>query len=612
MCGIAGAYRFGTVPDDHLAAKVGKMVNCMTHRGPDDSTVATFGNVVMGHNRLKIIDTSDSANQPWSDDSGNALVYNGECYNHRELAAHYREPFSPLQSSCDTEILFKLLKAKGSDAVHELNGMFAFAFWNASDSTLILARDRVGIKPLFYYRDADTFYFASELRALIKILPAACLNRNTLSEYLAYQCARGTETLIEGVKSLPPGSLLRITPEGEMKEQNYYGLDEALDNAAKSEPGQLKAHFLDAVKRRLMSDVPLGAFLSGGIDSSAIVAAMAELGQSDIRTFTLGFEQTALDERRYAHLVAEKYGTDHSEIVLSEAEIIQVIPEAVQSLDQPSGDAVNTWLVSKFTKASGLTVALSGLGGDELFGGYPSALFKSKTDSISFLKYLPTSMRSIVLESLIGSQSARKQKMKRLLAGSFTPQEIVEELRRVLNREALEQLKVSEPVSRKVSEMSGFNGITYHELMAYTIPLLLKDSDQTGMAHSLEIRVPFLDHTFLEYVAGLPEAEKDPQRASYPKSALIEALGDAIPESIYKRPKAGFVLPMNSWMRTQLKEFTAAGLFDSPLRDLLPCEVLEQYWNQFLEQDHPEVMTWSRIWTLSVLGHWLRKEGISI
>lgn len=616
MCGICGSLYFNHQNKAGNWALVEGMLSKLHHRGPDAQTIRQYGPALLGHTRLKIIDTSDASNQPFETRNGSTkLVYNGECYNFNTIKTKLEQKYrTTFRTRGDTEVLATLLEKEGIKGLNRVNGMFAFAHWDNKQNRLTLARDRLGIKPLYYVKIRNAFHFASEFRALLDVLPSRGICLKTVSEYLAFQSVRGSDTLHPKIKKLLPGEYLIISDTGEITHQTYYKVSTAfsVSESPNFDVKSLKKHFFDAVKRRLISDVPLGAFLSGGIDSTAIVAAMHALDTSTIKTFTLGFEDQSLDERKYARQVAEQFETDHQEVVLSKNQVLEHVKDGVKALDLPSGDAINTYLISKYTKEAGLTVALSGLGGDELFGGYPSAALMNKITPLQWLSHIPVSIRQKLSKWLIVGSSIKAAKVRELLSSNLTPADVVTILRRVINREQLAELKLPhmQPgVPKKLLAIPDTrNGITYHELANYTIPLLLKDTDQTSMAHSLEVRVPFLDHEFVEYAATFPQM-RNPKYARYAKGALIEALEPMIPENIYNRPKKGFVLPMERWMKNELLDFTQQGLFESPLAELVPQSVLLKYWNNFLNNNEKSI-SWSRIWTLATLGHWMQHTGM--
>ena len=356
------------------------MNHSLAHRGPDDEGHYCGKNIVLGQRRLSIIDLSHAGHQPMSSHDGRfTLVFNGEIYNFRELKKKLDYPFA---SGTDSEVIIAAFIKWGKQCVTRFNGMFAFAIWDAEKKELFIARDRLGIKPLYFYRNNETLVFSSEIRALIssgKFQPK--LSKEGLVDYLKYQTVHAPYTILEDVFMMTPGSTMTVQiTEGQLKtSQNIYWKPgeekQDLKHISYSEAKELvKDSFTKAVERRLVADVPFGAFLSGGIDSSAIVGTMSQIANKQVKTFNISFAEEEFSEAKYARIIAEKFNTDHQEIKLSPEHFLKQIPNALKSMDHPSGDGPNTWVGSKATREAGITMALSGLGGDELFAGYP--LFK--------------------------------------------------------------------------------------------------------------------------------------------------------------------------------------------------------------------------------------------
>lgn len=612
MCGICGAFAMKG-RGERLSEKVSAMTRQLSHRGPDNNASINLGSAEFGHCRLKIIDTTQASDQPFPQEKSRyKLVYNGEFYNYRAIRKFLIDRYGiQFSTTGDTEVLYQLLVHEGVDGLTRINGMFAFAFWDAEAQRLMLARDRLGIKPLYILQESDQLYFSSEIRPLISIADSAQLNSRALVSYLMYQSVRGSQTLIDGIQEVEPGEVLVANSKG-VQTQQYYTLDpqaESIDY----HPDDLKERFYSAVQQRLVSDVPLGAFLSGGIDSTAVVSTMTNVSANAVKTFTLGFEQGAVDERDIAERFARHYETDHTEITLSSRQILQQVPNAVASMDQPSGDAINSYIISKYTRDAGLTVALSGLGGDELFGGYPSFKWMHGLRSIRWLMNHTQRFRQFMAE-LLPKSSIQQQKIRMLLKQEATGEALVSTLRRVLLDDQLHALGLHLDSGDQQKQLAipddDFNDISYHELIYYTIPLLLQDTDQMSMAHGLEVRVPFLDHEFVEYIYSLKNPVKHQNLSGTSKALLIDALEPQIPDFIQDRPKTGFVLPMDRWIRRELRNFTRQGLFESPLTAFIEEPGVDKLWKQYLDED--ATMSWSRIWTLSVLGHWLEHNNIGI
>ena len=617
MCGICGIVG-ETTGNEEKVRKVRAMVEQLKHRGPEYSSYSRFGNAVLGHSRLKIIDTTDKSNQPFLNLGGDkALVYNGECYNYRTLGKEIQNRGFPLATEGDTEVVFNLLSSRGIHGLNEIDGIFGLGFWDRRTQKLLLARDRMGVKPVYYSFQQSELYFASELRSLLEVLPHAKLSEQGMAEYLAYQSHPSQHTLVEGIHMLPAGSYLEFNPgqKGKITPYYYYMPARILDTPSTAEEisaKSLRECLVESVQKRLISDVPLGVFLSGGMDSTAMTGLMRQATNTSIKTFTFGFEGE--DERPVARRVSELYGTEHTEVELGREEVARLVPEAVDAMDAPSGDAVNAYLISKFAKEAGITVALSGLGGDELFGGYPSYTMLRRSRSLKLLKSIRPLLRAPGIRQLIERGDRHSGKLQTLLSRPIAPYEIVEISRRMFLDHEIQELGIGREVDYYIDKPGGENQladellISLFELIYYTRPLLLKDTDQMGMAHGLEIRVPFMDSHLWDKLLSLPVSDVYPDR-SVSKSGLLQNLNSQIPDYVYKRSKQGFILPMESWIKGPLAEFTADGLFQSPLTKVLRRGTLDALWYEF---GNNSTVSWSRIWTLSVLGHWLHKNNISI
>ena len=372
MCAINGIYQFRHFDDPR--GLVLKMNEVSGHRGPDYSDIYTDDDVVLGHNRLSIIDLDAKANQPFiSNDNSIVLVFNGEIYNYQSLKAQIKD--YTFRTNSDSEVLMAAYIQWGMGFVNHLNGMFAFAIWDKRKKNFILGRDRLGIKPLYYAELNGSLVFASEIRSILNtnILDNK-IDRYSLVDYVNYSTVHGPNTIIEGIKSLLPGNLL-IVNENEATISKYWDVRKAIKKIeipgdVSSVHSKIRDSFINAVQARLVADVPIGAFLSGGIDSSLIVAAASNVSIGKINTFSVTFDEQEFNEGEYARLVAKQYNTDHHEINLKASDFLHELPDALSAMDHPSGDGPNSFVVSKAAKDNGITVALSGLGGDELFAGY--------------------------------------------------------------------------------------------------------------------------------------------------------------------------------------------------------------------------------------------------
>ena len=624
MCGIAGIY--GHRNSESAQSRIRRMADKLKHRGPNAEGFHVSEGIALAHRRLSIIDLRTEANQPMTDSSGRyTIVFNGEIYNFRELKKQLSE--YSFQTDGDTEVLLAGLAKWGISFVKECNGMFAFALWDNEAEELFLCRDRMGIKPLYYLRKEDEILFSSEIRSVITGLSAKPnLNTAVLSEYFRYQTVHGPTTILEGVFSLPAGSYMKIT-DNEQEIKYYWKLAESArtDMRGMSYEDTCAAvrYSLDAsVKRRLISDVSLGVFLSGGIDSSAVVALAAKHSMSPIKTFNIDFQEQAFSEAKFADQVAQKYGTEHHRIQLDPSELIKQLPAALRAMDHPTGDGINSYVVSGAAKSQGITVALSGLGGDELFAGYP--IFK-QFHSLQSKKWLLSF-----------------PKFARDLAGSMmemrNPSVASSKTRSVLNQDRFD-LEYVYPFSREVAavgqnadmlavasrtESSVYNlvkngvgygnpgfslpilsHVSYAELTTYLENILLRDTDQMSMAHALEVRVPFLDHELVSMVMGIGDKHKYPHS---PKKLLVDAMGEDLPDSIVNRPKMGFTFPWEVWMKNELKEFCGDSLQKLGVRDAFNSKAINRRWEGFLKGDSK--ISWSRIWHLCILEAWLDENGV--
>jgi len=595
MCGILGQLTFKSPgpPVPPLSA--------IAHRGPDGNGEWTSknGNVYLGHARLAILDPTPTGAQPMTDSTRRfTITFNGEIYNHLDL-----RPMMPTvawRGTSDTETLIELFALKGLECLQHFKGMFAFAIHDSKDDSLTLVRDRLGIKPLWVKTTNNSFSFASEVRALIK--PGEFLpNKQFLNEYIGFGRIPSTGEIFDGVQSVAPGGWMKLKTDGTTDKGNWWPgrkLVSAKASNKKDAVQRMNQLVSTAIKEHLISDVGVGAFLSGGIDSSIVtLIAGKELGRN-LRTFTVGFPQGAFDERAIARQVAKKAGTDHCEIEVSEETCLQWVKEAVSSLDLPSVDAINTYIVSKAVTNKGLKVALSGLGGDEIFGGYQS--FRD-IPMIKWLGNLPPA----ISKQLIGMAP---RSLREKLGGleSFGIPELTVARRRFTSIPSLRDLGFGEgtPSLPKAPEgLDTIGLISWYEIQSYMIPMLLRDSDQMSMAVGLEIRVPFLDHNLVEEALTLPQQYKMGKGV---KPLLVEAFKDELPRDVYDRPKQGFTLPMSDWIKGPLADLTNTGV--QAASDWLGlAEPLHQKANFDKGNLH-----WTRVWHWAVLGHWLINQKSTV
>jgi asparagine synthase (glutamine-hydrolysing) len=561
------------------------------------------------------------------------LTFNGEIYNFRLLRRELEASGRTFVSDSDTEVILQAYEEWGDDAFGRLRGMFAFAIWDGRRRSLLLVRDRFGIKPLYVAERGGCFLFASEVRALLAsgLIPRR-LEATALWQYLGYQTVPAPLTLIEGVRMLEPGHWAAVGPGKNMTVTRYW---DPLASASVGGPSitsdqaveDVRSILDESVRLHLVSDVPVGVFLSGGIDSSAIVAVMREAGVTPM-TFSVGSTDPAHDEGRFASQVAERFGASHTHIRLTEDELLEDLPAALDAMDHPTGDGVNSYVVSKAVRRAGVKVALSGLGGDELFGGYPSfARFERLGGPLARWGATPQVLRDAAAglvraldNGVVASKAASVLESDGSLAEAWPiTRQLLSPLdrRRLLAPEWTARVRTVDPYAVPLAAAYAdaphaevWSRVSYAETRAYMHDVLLRDADQMSMAHGLEVRVPFLDHRLAEYVFALPDACK--KLDSGPKPLLVRALNGSLPHAIVNRPKRGFTLPFDPWMRSSLKDLCAAHLGPEGLegRGLFRASALRAMWAGFLAGGRET--TWSRIWMLVALDAWLERQGVEV
>jgi asparagine synthase (glutamine-hydrolysing) len=623
MCGIAGILQLDGAPAEE--SRVRCMAEVMSHRGPDASGFFSEGPVALGHLRLSIIDLSVAANQPFVDHTGRyRIIFNGEIYNFREVKAML--PDYPFTTKGDTEVLLAAYIKWGAECLRHFRGMFAFAIWDSAERQLFMARDPMGVKPLYYYKDENRWLFASEIRGILASgLVERKLSTQALYEFFCFQSVSYPYSPIEGIRQLQAGSWLRIG-RGVEEGGCYWDLTQQAPDHDFSDPGhtgkRIRELMLGSVQRRLVSDVPVGAFLSGGIDSSAVVGLMAEAGTSRPNTFTVAFEEEEYDESEHAELIARKFNTHHTRILLKPTVFLDELRSALDAMDTPSGDGINTYVVSKAIREKGMTVALSGAGGDELFAGYPFFGQYLQLQKRKALWKLPLPLRTRMAGwRYPGTPDGREGRMKQLLQlPSVEIDEVYPVFRQILSPHLLDELtrltRNGAPVpsvvaslearKKELGRMPLLSQVSVAEYLGYTQHTLLKDTDQMSMAVSLEVREPFFDQDLVEFVLAVPDRLKKP---IYPKSLLVESLKPLLPDEIVFRKKQGFLFPWNLWLKNELRDFCQTHLTAIAQRDFVDADRLMDRWKRFLSGDAR--VRWAEIWLFVVLEYWMEKNGVS-
>jgi asparagine synthase (glutamine-hydrolysing) len=626
MCGICGILgRTGKQSKDEIIAGMNR---ALSHRGPDDEGTYSGESISLGHRRLSIIDLSMDGHQPMSTYEGRLVItFNGELYNYKELrqdlqraALDTNASAYPFRTQSDTEIILASYLRWGVGCLKYFNGMYAFAIWDKLKKELFIARDRLGIKPLYYWLDDATFIFASEIRALLASnLIARKLSQHALTDYATYQTVHAPFTIIENVKMLLPGHFM-VIKEGDLlrdiKPITYWSFADIVPQNHginyKETCDKVRQLLYSAVEGHLVSDVPLGAFLSGGVDSSTVVAIMSKVMGKKVNTFSVTFNEAEYDESVYSNQVAKLYDTTHHEIKLSLNDLLDRLPEAMDVMDHSSGDGINSYVVARAAKNAGVAVALSGLGGDEIFAGYP--LFKRLYELEKLKRLEGISSVFINTPLLIANLLRHNPASEKLLELQKQPDWRSVSNNYLSSREILQYAEVNS-ILRKVTgidrnlainpSLGILSRISVAELTNYLPDMLLCDIDQMSMAHALEVRVPFLDHHLVEYVTGLDDESKYPHT---PKKLLTDATTGLLPDNILKRKKMGFELPWGRWIKKGLLPFCDSSIRSLAQRKSFNSQGVLNLWDGF--QHHSTRVPWHKVWHLAILGRWLNKHGI--
>jgi asparagine synthase (glutamine-hydrolysing) len=669
MCGICGAIDFSEPAN--AAEIVRLMTPTMLHRGPDDEGYLDRGPLSLGMRRLSIIDVEGGHQPIFNEDGTIGVVLNGEIYNFQDLQQQLKDLGHTFRTRSDSEVIAHAYEEWGADCVERFQGMFALAIWDGRENgekgkgegvkggRLFLARDRLGIKPLYYYADKfqvsssksqvkaetdsgletwnlkpETFLFASEVRTLLASgLVPRVLSREAVESYLLFGSVGEPLTLIEGIVSLPPGHRMTIelgsTP-GSVNVQRYWNIAQEparnghLDNTdIKTVAKRVRGLLEQSMRKHLIADVPVGVFLSSGIDSTAL-AALASREVSGVHTFTVAFPESEFSEAAIARRTAQSFGTTHSEVMLSGDDMLGRLGEAIGALDLPTMDGINTYFVSASAREAGLKVALSGLGGDEVFGGYNSFRRTPQYQRLATVgNRVPAGMRSAMATAIteaggrfMPGDAARKVAALWKDSGSlpdpyyfgrmlFAPEQVsglmigrTPSVTASLWRDWLTQSAL------QARQLDSFAAVSCLEAESYLVNTLLRDTDSMSMAHSLEVRVPFLDHPLVELVTHLPQEVK--LAKGTPKALLVAALEDLLPSEVVHQAKRGFTFPWEAWLRGPLKAKVETGLSDltPALREIISAKNAAAVWESYLDGK----TTWSRPWSLYVLNEWTKRN----
>ena len=622
MCGIAGIFNVNTrQPVSDILLK--EMTDTLIHRGPDDEGFYIVNGVGLGHRRLSIIDLS-AGHQPMSNEDDTVwVVFNGEIYNYPELRALLEKKGHVFKTRSDTEAIIHLYEEEGEECFRLLRGMFAIALWDERKRKLVLGRDRVGKKPLFYYYDGSRIVFASEIKAILKV-PGICrdIDLEAVSDYFSLLYVPAPKSIYTKIRKLRPGHYLTVSERG-LKEVEYWDLS-FRDNEELSEQEwieRLLASYREAVRIRLMSDVPLGAFLSGGVDSSSVVAMMAEAKNGRLLTSSIGFEDEAFNELPYAREVARYFDTEHHEQIVR-PDAVGIVEKLAWHYDEPFADssAVPTYYVSK-TAREHVTVALSGDGGDENFAGYRRYYFDQRENWLR--SWLPSEVRRPVFGTL-ASLYPKADWAPRIFRGKATFENLarapieayfrsVSAVQSSLKRKLLhpdvmshlasyDSLDVLRHYYDKADTEDTLSRIQYVDIKTYLTDDILTKVDRASMANSLEVRAPILDHKFMELAARIPSSLK--LRGRVGKYIFKKTLEPLLPQSTLTRPKMGFAVPLARWFRHELKEMAHEVILGRHAEDFTEPRIVEKIWGEH-QRGFRDRST--ELWTLLMFRLWQRR-----
>ena len=649
MCGIVGYWnKSNNLNVDLLKDNVSNMASTLHHRGPDDTGVwvdPTNG-IALGHKRLSIIDISDSGHQPMLSSNGRFIIsYNGEVYNYNSLRSILEKRNYIFKSTSDTEVLLASFQEWGvKESLKKFNGMFSFAVWDRSERLLWLVRDRIGEKPLYYGVQNNTLFFASELKAIrSNSIFKPKIDKNSLALFLKYSYVPAPNSIYQGIKKLLPGNYIIIKePSDHYSSKSYWSLYDVVNRGIKNPiPGseeevcdELEIRLSKTVQSRMVSDVPLGAFLSGGIDSSTIVALMAANSNLPIKTFTIGFEQKNYNEAIYAKNVAKHLGTDHTELYVTSSEARDIIHKLPYLYDEPFGDSsqIPTYLIASLAKKD-VTVALTGDGGDELFAGYNRYIIAKNFWNYS--KYIPSIMRRKVgdfagristqkvenfykkIEPIIPTNmkilmpGEKYQKMIWALKGSNNDYDVYNRIVSIIQYPEL-YLNYNFNKNKSFhldSYWKDFNNpilsMIYQDLMTYHPDDILQKVDRASMAVSLETRVPFLDHELIEFIMRIPLDMKLKDREG--KNILKKVLYRHVPKKLFNRAKQGFTIPLGEWLKDPLKDWAYDLIDPKKIKDggFFNSESVLSLWNEHIEGKG----NWShQLWNILMFQMWNEKN----
>jgi asparagine synthase (glutamine-hydrolysing) len=623
MCGIVGLV--GSFSREECAAILREMNAAIVHRGPDDEGLWAEDGFGFAMRRLSIIDLAGGHQPMWDEQSGLGVVFNGEVYNYRTLREELQEQGSNFRTTSDTEVVLKTLASAGLRGIHTWNGMFAVAAWNPNEKKLTLIRDRMGVKPLYYFYDGKNFLFASEIKAILASgLVDRSINRQALWDYLTFRFVPGPETIWKNIRKLPPGHLLEFVPSGEPSVTRYWKTDVHFDESANHHSeAQLDKEFaelfLDSVRLRLeSSDVPVGVMLSGGLDSSAVAAAAIELGHRNFHTFSVGFEEGGYySELPYARQVADHVGANYHEVVIGQKEFLEMLPELVHYSDEPLADlaAVPLLAVSRLAQQH-VKVVLSGEGSDEILAGYDLDVSERRWQLVRSLQRVPKPLMSLAAKVLPANFSERTARVAELPLAEWNQRERPH-ITRYLDHEEKSLLwpnGATEDSERLLADLYAAAMATdplQQVLSVYQKSWLVEDllmkADKMSMAASVELRTPFLDYRLVEWANRQPNQVKIKRtglRRYETKSILRRFCARRLPREVLTRQKRGFPVPVNGWLQNGLSKWARDILRSSDSRTAgFSSQAIDDL---ILRAEQGSGDAPGKVWLLIVLEFWLQ------
>lgn len=632
MCGISGIYAFSDIGRDYLD-KLKASTDAIAKRGPDSQGHFYFDKCGLGHRRLAVLDLTSDGAQPMTDESGRyTIVFNGEIFNFPQLKSKLKANGYTFFSGTDTEVLLKLYIKEGRRFLKRLNGFFAFAIYDKEEDSLFIARDRMGVKPLLVYKDQDKLLFASEMKAMLAFGIPRKIDYVSLYQYLQFNYIPGPASIIKGVKKLDPGHYLYIKNNKVLKKAWYqipYDKKKAKNNPLSYEQQQQKlVELLDAsVRRRMIADVPLGSFLSGGIDSSVIVA-LAARHTDKLNTFSIGYQdEPFFDETRYAQLVANKYKTNHTVFSLTNQDLYDHLFQVLDYIDEPFADssALAVYILSKYTRQQ-VTVALSGDGADELFAGYNKHMGDYKVRQGGFLAEMVTGLGPLwdVLpksrNSALGNKVRQLQRFSEGMMASAKDRYYnwaaladEEEASQILTKKTRQLMakgvyrKRKRQILKHLHQDGDINEVLYTDMQLVLPNDMLTKVDLMSMANSLEVRTPFLDYKVVNFAFSLPQSSKIDNRMK--KKIVQDAFRSLLPEELYNRPKQGFEVPLLKWFQNELRPLITDDLLSNEFiqeQGIFEVEEIRKLKKKIFSRNPEDIH--ARIWGLIVFQYWFKKH----